>query len=235
MTQTERQKELVEVGKVPSSASRLAVLSFASGLVFCCPGTGILAVLAGLTSLILLRFRPEPEATWRKYAYGGIILGVLTLSALSWMWSLTSTRWNQEWRLLLTGPNNALVALQEGSLEGFRSEFTGPASEGSDAAIEAFSSSIETQLGRFHASRSELTEPPDLPEPPPWDIGGYQATFSHLDQGNWTGEVTARIGIERLPSGTLRLIWILLEGEGPDGLPVRIRYPASPDLEKSAE
>ena len=235
MTQTERQKELLQVGEAPSSASRLAVLSFASGLVFCCPGTGILAVLAGLASLVLLRIHPEPAPTWRKYAYGGIILGTVTLCALAWLWSLTSTRWNQEWRLLLTGPNNALVALQEGSLEGFRSEFTGPASEQSDASIQAFASSIEDQLGRFHASRSELTEPPDLPEPPPWDLGGYQASFSNLDQGNWTGDIAARIGIERLPSGTLRLTWILLEGEGPDGVPVRIRYPASPDVEKSAE
>ena len=223
-------------GDVPSSASRLAVLSFASGLVFCCPGTGILAVLAGLGSLILVRLHPEPDATWRKYAYGGIVLGTLTLCSLAWLWSLTSTRWNQEWRLLLTGPNNALIALQEGSFDEFRAEFTGPASLESDASVQAFATRVKSQLGLFHACRSELTEPPDLPESPPWDLGGYVATFSNVDEGNWTGQIKARIGIDKLPSGTLRLIWILLEGEGPDGVPVRIRYPASnEEVETSGE
>lgn len=235
MSQSERHQELVEPGDVPSSASRLAVLSFASGLVFCCPGTGILAILAGLTSLILVRFHPEPDATWRKYAYGGVILGAVSLCALAWLWSVSNTRWNQEWRVLLTGPNNALVALQDGSLDGFRAEFTGPSSRESDETVRAFAKQVETRLGRFHSSRSELTEQPVLPEPPPWDLGGYVATFSNVDQGNWTGKITARIGIDRLPSGTLRLTWILLEGEGPDGVPVRIRYPASTEVETSAE
>lgn len=234
--QTEQTEQAEQAERADhSAASRFAVLSFASGLVLCCPGTGLLAILAGITSLVLLRLKPEPDARWRKYAFGGMALGTVTLVALVSLWSIGSERWDRELRLLLTGPNNALFALQTDDLDGFRAEFAGDGARIDPDAFASLRKRIQDELGTFDACRSTLTEPPDLPEPPPWSLGGYVATFSHLEKGAWTGGIDATIGIDREPSGRLRMTWFLLEGEGPDGVAVRIRHPHQADMEVDGE
>ena len=97
--------------------SRLAVLSFATGLIFCCPGTSIISILSGIAAFIANGIRPATDRSWRKFAVGGMVMGVVSLSSLLWLYDFAHQRWEQEWRLLLTGPNNALFALEEGELE----------------------------------------------------------------------------------------------------------------------
>ena len=145
------------------------------------------------------------------------------------------TSWEVEWRLLLTGPNNALFALEEGELELFRAEFDGPGATLDDEEIRRFGELVRERFGRFLKSESELDAPPEFEGPPPWRLGGYQTLFTSEEAGEWTGVVNATIGIERLPSGTLKLGWILLEGEGPTGEDVRIRYPDGAGGEDDSE
>lgn len=213
----------------PTIAARFAILSFASGLVFCCPGTSLLAVVAGATALLMgLR---EANASWRKFAVGGVLLGLVSLVVLIVLYFVVNEKWEREWRVLYTGPNNALVALDGGSLEGFRAEFTGPAAHGSDADVRAFEGKLREQLGRFGWCRSIRQSPPDLDGSGPWELGEYEATFSSAEDPPWSGTLAARIGIDRLPSGTLRLTWVLIEGKGAHGEDVRIRYPPLPFAE----
>ena len=212
--------------QTPTVASRFAVLSFASGLVFCCPGTSLLALLTGAAALLIgLR---EANAAWRKFAIGGMLLGLTSLVVLLLLYFFVHQKWEQEWRVLYTGPNNALVALYAGSPEGFRAEFTGPAATGTDAEIRAFEADLRERLGRFNWCRSIRQTAPELDGPGPWELGEYEAHFTKAQPVPWTGVVPARIGINRLPSGTLRLEWMLIEGVGPHDEDVRIRYPAPP-------
>ena len=209
----------------PTVASRFAVLSFASGLVFCCPGTSLLAILAGVSAL-LLGMR-ERGASWRKYAVGGVLLGLGSVTALLILYTVAHGRWEREWRVLYTGPNNALYLLETGSPASFRAEFTGGAADGSDADVEAFRIQLEKDLGQFLRAHSIRQSPPDLDGTGPWELGEFEAFFSKAGADPpWEGAVAAKIGINRLPSGTLRLTWVLLEGKGPQGEDVRIRYPA---------
>ena len=210
----------------PSAASRFAVLSFASGLVFCCPGTSLLALLMG--ALALLIGAREANASWRKFALGGMALGLASLCGLVTVYFVVHEKWEQEWRVLYTGPNNALYALDTGSLDGFRAEFMGPAADRPDAEIQAFQSELNDQLGRFGWSRSIRQSEPDLDGPGPWELGEYEAFFTKEGEHPWSGAIPVRIGINRLPSGTLRLEWVLIEGTGPHDEDVRIRYPARP-------
>ena len=223
------------MARAPSAASRLAVLSFASGLVCCCPGTSLLACLAGGVALILGLRQSGDDLSWRKFAYGGIVMGLVSLVVLSVLYSMASSRWEQEWRLLLTGPNNALFELQEGSRVGFRSEFTGPALESSDSEVDLLAGRIREELGVFVRARSTRTTPPEFDGPPPWELGEYELQFNDPEVPDWSGVLDGRIGIDRLPSGTLRLTWILLEGTGPDGTHVRMRFPTGTNAEPETE
>ena len=219
----------------PSAASRLAVLSFATGLIFCCPGSSIISILAGSGAFIAHGIRPRPDVSWRKYAIGGICMGLISLVSLFWLYEFAHQRWEQEWRVLLTGPNNALYALQENDLALFRQEFEGPAASLSDEAIQRFATEVREQLGLFQKSESDLDRPPEFEGSPPWELGGFQTVFASEKEGEWAGVVESTIGIEQLQSGTLRLGWILIEGEGPTGEAVRIRYPAEVGQESDPE
>ncbi len=77
-----------------SVASRFAVLSFASGLVFCCPGTSLLALISGVIALLI--GAREVNASWRKFALGGVLLGLLSLGGLVVVYFLVHEKWEQE-------------------------------------------------------------------------------------------------------------------------------------------
>ena len=201
----------------PTIASRLAVASFASGLVLCCPGTAALAIVTGTVAL-LLGVR-ESNATWRKFAVGGLSLGILGMAVLGGLYFGIHGWWEREGRILYSGPNNALVALDAGSLTTFRAEFDGAGAEASDAEIQAFSQQLTDNFGRFRVCRSTRQTPPDTEGPGPWSLGQYEAVFSKGDPPTEV-RVPAEVGIARLPSGTLRLTWVVLD---PDG--VRVGYP----------
>ena len=230
---TEQPIEPAGVRGERSPAARLAILSFASGLVLCCPGTGLVAVLAGGLALVL-GMRAQ-DVSWRKYAYGGMALGTTSLVAVSLLWGVATDRWETEWRVLLTGPNNALFAMQEGAFDDFRAEFIGAGSEATDEEIEVLAELVKTKLGIFGRARSTRTEPPEFDGPPPWELGDYEVLFSNPEKGGWTGSVSGTIGLDRLPSGTLRLDWFRLEGEGPDGEQVLVRFPPTTRSDRKSE
>lgn len=204
----------------PTFASRLAVLSFASGLALCCPGTGALAIVAGTLALVLgLR---ETDARWRKFAIGGVGLGVVSLVVLGTVYFTVHGWWEREGRVLYSGPNNALVALDQGEITVFRSEFSGPAASASDDAVQQFASELRQQFGTFLVCRSTRQSEPLLEGAGPWSLGEFEAIFKH-DTRTTEQRVPAKIGLTRLPSGTLRLTWVELDAEG-----VRLRFPAEP-------
>ena len=203
----------------PTMASRLAVLSFASGLVLCCPGTGALALVAGIAALLL--GMGEAGASWRKFALGGIGLGAVGLILFMWFYFGVHGWWEREGRILYSGPNNALVALDQGDMAGFRGEFMGPAAELPEEAILAFKAGTLESFGRFRVCRSTRQEPPVREGPGPWTIGEYEAIF-FTDDPPSERRVPAKIGLDAMPSGTLRLTWIILDPEGdPIGYPER--------------
>ena len=207
-----------ELSGRPSLASRLAVISFASGLILCCPGTGALAILTGAGALVLgVR---EANASWRKFALGGLLLGLLGIVAVAGLYFGVHGWWEREGRVLYSGPNNALVALDAGSLAKFRLEFTGEGADAPDARIEAFARQLEEHFGRFRVCRSTRQASPAIDGPGPWALGEFEAIF---DKGDPPTElrVPAEVGIARLPSGRLRLTWVVID---PDG--IRVRYPA---------
>lgn len=225
MTEHPASADASELVGRPSWASRLAILSFASGLILCCPGTGALAIVTGVAAL-LLGVR-ESGASWRKFALGGLALGVVGLVSLSFLYLGIHGWWEREGRVLYSGPNNALVALDSGSIAEFRLEFTGKGEGASDAEIEAYRGQLEKHFGRFKVCRSTRQDEPPIEGEGPWELGEYEAVFN---QGEPPTEVRvpAVIGLDRLPSGRLRLTWVLIDPEG-----ARVRYPPDPAKEVS--
>ena len=203
----------------PTVASRLAVLSFASGLVVCCPGTGALALVTGALALII--GLGETNVRWRKFAVGGVALGAMSLAIIGVLYFVVHGWWEREGRILYSGPNNALVALERGSSATFKAEFTGAGAAATQDAVESFGTQLREQFGTFRVCRSTRQSEPLLEGPGPWSLGEFEAFF---DKGTPPAvvRVAAEIGITRLPSGTLRLTWVEID---PDG--VRLRFPPS--------
>ena len=131
------QTGILESDSVASElSSRLAVLSFAAGLIFCCPLTGLLAVMTGVAALLI--GRAQVSASWRRYAWIGVVLGMSGTVATPLMAWGVSGWWDREGRILFSGPNNALYKLSQNDTEGFLGEFVFKAERPTLASVEAF-------------------------------------------------------------------------------------------------
>ena len=132
---------------------------------------------------------------------------------------LSPARWEREGRLLFSGPNNALFALYNDDSDGFLMEFTGEGAEASPEVLADLRSLIEARCGAFISCKA-----PDviaIDGSGPWTLEGYDATFASSTAGEENTVYPCRIRVERLPSGTLRLVWMEIQVE-----PVMIRYPS---------
>ena len=188
-------------------ASRLAVLSLAAGLIFCCPITGLLAVVTGGAALFLGRNESVPS--WRKYAWGGVLLGMVGLCATPLLaWSVSGW-WEREGRILFSGPNNALYELYQDAPEAFLGEFELPSQTAPTLqSAEAFKERLLARHGEFMRSLSNA--PPVLDGPEPWVLQDYVAQFKTTDG---ISEIPVTIGLIRTPSDTLKLIWIEFDSD----------------------
>ena len=187
-------------------SSRLAVLSFAAGLIFCCPLTGLLAVTSGVAALLI--GRAQASASWRRYAWIGVVLGMSgTLATPLMAWGVSGW-WDREGRILFSGPNNALYELSQNDIEGFLDEFVFEAERPTVASVEAFKQALEARHGDFMRSLSD--QPPQLVGPSPWVLDDYVAQFK-TSEG--LSEVPVSIGLTRTSSDILRLTWILFDSE----------------------
>ena len=207
----------VDSESVPSEvASRLAVLSFAAGLIFCCPMTGLLAISSGVAALFL--GHTQSVASWRKYAWGGILLGLIgTVATPLLAWGVSGW-WDREGRILFSGPNNALFALYQGDPEAFLDEFAYEGERPSETAVAAFKSALETRHGTFMRCLSD--QPPELEGAAPWTLDDYTAQFVSADG---ISEVPVSIGLIRTPSDSLSLVWVEVDSESVTSL----RFPTT--------
>ena len=202
-------------------ASRLSAFSLASGLVLCCPLAGIAAVLTGGLALFIGR-DAHIDRSWRRYAWGGVGLGVLgvvlgVVGAI--LFNQVNSRWEREGRVLFSGPNNALYALFNGDSDAFLQEFTTPGADATPAVMEDLKDRLTTHCGVFISCKAP--EIIVIDGSGPWTLDGYEARFSSLDQGEKASVYPCRIMVKRLPSGTLRLVWMEIPADQ-----VMIRYPA---------
>ena len=200
---------------VPSElASRLAVLSFAAGLIFCCPLTGLLAIATGGAALFL--GYAQSVASWRKYAWGGILLGLIgTVATPLLAWGVSGW-WDREGRILFSGPNNALFALYQGDPAAFLDEFEFEGERPSVTTVAAFKEALEARHGEFMRCLSD--QPPELEGSAPWTLDDYSAQFKTTDGIN---EVPVSIGLIRTPSDSLSLVWV----EFDSGSETSLRFP----------
>ena len=187
-------------------SSRLAVLSFAAGLIFCCPLTGLLAVMTGVAALLI--GRAQSAASWRRYAWFGVVLGMAGTVATPLMAWGVSGWWDREGRILFSGPNNALYELSQDNTEGFLDEFVFATERPTRASVEAFKEALRARHGEFMRSLSD--QPPELVGPPPWALDDYVAQFK-TSEG--MSEVPVSIGLTRTSSDILRLVWIRFDSE----------------------
>ena len=209
--------ESVDSESVPSElASRLAVLSFAAGLIFCCPITGLLAFLTGGAALFL--GRTQSLASWRKYAWGGILLGLIGIVATPLLAWGVSGWWDREGRILFSGPNNALFALYQGDPDAFLDDFVFESERPSETAVAAFKEALETRHGEFIRCLSD--QPPELEGAAPWTLDDYTAQFKTADG---ISEVPVSIGLIRTPSDSLTLVWV----EFNSGSETPLRFPTT--------
>jgi len=186
--------------------SRLAVLSLAAGLIFCCPLTGLLAVATGGAALFL--GHSEEVAPWRRYAWIGIMLGLIgsLLTPLT-AWGVSGW-WEREGRILFSGPNNALYELYQDGPAGFLDEFEFAGERPSEASAESFKELLQSRHGVFMRCLSDA--PPALEGASPWSLDEYVAQFKTADG---TSEIPVSIGLIRTPSDTLRLVWIEFDSD----------------------
>jgi hypothetical protein len=207
--------ESADSESVPSElASRLAVLSFAAGLIFCCPLTGLLAMSSGAAALFF--GHTQSVASWRKYAWGGILLGLIgTIATPLLAWGVSGW-WDREGRILFSGPNNALFALYQGDSDAFLDEFMYEGQRPSETAVAAFKEALETRHGEFMRCLSD--QPPELEGAAPWTLDDYTAQFSTADG---ISEVPVSIGLIRTPSDSLSLVWV----EFDSGSETPLRFP----------
>ena len=207
----------VDSESVPSEvASRLAVLSFAAGLIFCCPMTGLLAISSGVAALFL--GHTQSVASWRKYAWGGILLGLIgTVATPLLAWGVSGW-WDREGRILFSGPNNALFALYQGDPEAFLDEFAYEGDRPAETAVAAVKSALETRHGTFMRCLSD--QPPELEGAAPWTLDDYTAQFVSADG---ISEVPVSIGLIRTPSDSLSLVWVEFDSESETSL----RFPTT--------
>ena len=195
-------------------ASRLAVLSFAAGLIFCCPITGLLAISSGGAALFL--GYNQSIASWRKYAWGGIVLGLIgTVATPLLAWGVSGW-WDREGRILFSGPNNALFVLYQGDSDAFLDEFEFVGKRPSETAVAAFKTALETRHGEFMRCLSD--QPPELEGAAPWTLDDYTAQFKTPDG---ISEVSVSIGLIRTPSDSLSLVWV----EFDSGSETPLRFP----------
>ena len=197
--------------------SRLAAFSLGSGLVLCCPAASLASLVSGGIALFLGRQAP-PGLPWRRYAWSGVLLGlvgiVLTIGGVLLL-DQGKQRWDQETRLLFSGPNNALYELYQGNPGGFLEEFVGPGAEASPSELQSLREALQTRFGTFVSSQHSSQEPIQVTGEGPWTIAGYEVLFQPGDPGGTTTTIPCRIRIDRLASGTLRLVWFeLVEDHG---------------------
>jgi len=207
--------ESADSESIPSElASRLAVLSFAAGLIFCCPITGLLAISSGGAALFF--GHAQSAASWRKYAWGGILLGLIgTIATPLLAWGVSGW-WDREGRILFSGPNNALFALYQGDPDAFLDEFAVEGQRPSETAVAAFKEALETRHGEFMRCLSD--QPPELEGAAPWTLDDYTAQFMTTDG---ISEVPVSIGLIRTPSDSLSLVWV----EFDSGSETPLRFP----------
>ncbi|MAJ45885.1 MAG: hypothetical protein CBC35_01025 [Planctomycetes bacterium TMED75] len=202
----QRDSALDPLSRKEDVASRLAVLSFASGLVLCCPLAGLVAVLTGALALFQGRGAVQ-ETSWRRYAWGGLSLGVVgTLAGLLGLlvFSHSQAQWEREGRVLFSGPNNALFELSQENHAGFHAEFSGPGATADEEALSVFKDRLANEFGAFlYCNSPEVVK---IEGEGPWTIGGYQAVFASVTDPTIRSDFPCEIVVERLPSGTLRLV-----------------------------
>lgn len=199
-------------------ASRLGALSFATGLLICCPATSFLAVCSGVMGLILGRH--DHGAKWKRYALAGVVLGLVGGAGTLAVGFSVRAHWEREGRVLYSGPNNALLALSKDELQVARAEFAGGLASLSDEELAAFAEQLEMTWGNFIAAHSNADEPPELTGSGPW-TETYGATFEHLSKDTQEPErVTILVSAQLLrvppsdPRGRLQLGFILLDPDG---------------------
>ena len=202
-------------------ASRLSAFSLASGLVLCCPLAGIAACITGGLALVIGR-DVHTDRSWRRFAWGGVGLGVLSMLlgiVAIILFNHVNSRWEREGRVLFSGPNNALYALFNGDPDVFLQEFTGQGANASPAMLADLKSRITSHCGAFISCKAP--EIVVIDGPGPWTLAVYEAVFSSPAPLKEKRVFPCRIMIKRLPSGTLRLVWMEIQaGE------VMIRYPS---------
>ena len=208
--------------------SRLSVLSFATGLVLCCPPAGIVGVLAGGLALYLGKDLVE-ETSWRRFAWGGVALGcvgtILGLSLLV-LFSHSRAQWESEGRVLFSGPNNALYALYQGNDDGFYAEFTGKGARPDEKVLAELKGRLEMEFGQFmYCNAPDVVS---IEGEGPWVLGGYRAVFRSPGEEGGPSDFPCEIMVERLPSGTLRLVRVKITGDS--GV---VEYPSSSSHEVS--
>ena len=201
-------------------ASKLGVFSLASGLVLCCPLAGLAAFSSGSLALYLGR-GSVPDTSWRRYAWGGVGLGLLSLIlglVATIVFSQSRDHWEREGRLLYSGPNNALFALFNDDTEGFLKEFTGTGSEASASGLSNFQGQITSECGSFlYCNAPDVVV---IDGPGPWELDGYQVVFASSEKPGSKSVFPCRIMVKRLSSGTLRLVWMEIQSDQ-----AMIRYP----------
>ncbi len=130
-----------------TKTSGLAVTSLIFSLILCCPLTTILGPLLGLGAMV--RIGRNPALKGRGLALTAIILGI---GFTVFQGFCVRFAWDHFYRVMFTGPGNALVAGFAGDVSGFQADFTGPAANATDEEVAAFVDELRNRYGEFQKS-----------------------------------------------------------------------------------
>lgn len=128
----------------PAKTSGLAIASLICSCIFCCPITTLLGPLLGL--IAVLRIKSNPQLKGTGLAVVAILLGLIFTILQGFG---AKFMWDNFYRVMLRGPNDALVAGFGGDPAGFRTDFTGDAENATDPEIQAFVDDLRDRYGEF--------------------------------------------------------------------------------------
>lgn len=137
-----------------------ALASLFCGVGFGCPPLALLAPLLGIAGVSQVHHRPD-QYKGRNLAIAGIILGLVGIAvwAVGLRWADRNVR-----TPILDGPEPALQQAFAGDYAGFRSFFTGPAANASDAEIAAFVQELARRYGGFQGMTLGTVQTRDVRE-----------------------------------------------------------------------
>ena len=199
----------------PVSGSRtsvLAVASLASALVCCIPFLGVLSIVMGASSLLLIG-RSNGRLTGKAAAIGGLIVGIMTTVIWGAVGSGVLQGWTFYTKQMVPVGEAAMVAAQSDDVAGMRALLNAKAdADLTDDQIRTFMEAGVAEMGTIQGASSDFgTIWESFIETYQRSQGGNQGGSGHFNEE----AVPVPVGIST--SRGMYIVWVLFDAESLKG------------------